>query len=276
MVFNGYIDESGNGDIFALSCVFAQRTNWMWFMQDWQTTIDKKNAELRKSGRKEISRYHASDCNCLFGDFESWTRSEQIEFTKSLVKVFSKPSNHLTVVSYALDLHELVEEIPETAPDPYGFAYSLLLKMVMVEIGHMITEAPNGDTREVKVPLIYDRCPYDGALLQAFNSLLADSTFRYPRLFTTIAPKGWEDCPNLQPADLLAYENFKESERRYYARDREMRRSLEALLELESFGGRAKHMDRNSIRTLKELMDERTAEMLRKKGTPSLPLDSIP
>jgi hypothetical protein len=179
LVLRGFIDESGNGDIFTLSCLLGKKANWLWFMLDWKECIAEKNRELRKQGRKEITRYHAADCSSRYQDFEGWTPEEQIEFTKSLVKVFSKPSNRLTVVSFALDLHELVEEIPETAPDPYGFAYSLLLKMLMIEIGHMYSEANKGKTEGLKVPLIHDRCPYDGVLLQAFSSLLADKQLSY-------------------------------------------------------------------------------------------------
>jgi hypothetical protein len=61
-----------------------------------------------------------------------------------------------------------------------------------------------------KITLFHERCPYDGAFLQSFNRMMDDPTFAYRQYFNTIVPMGWEDCIPLQPADLMAYENFKE------------------------------------------------------------------
>jgi len=64
-------------------------------------------------------------------------------------------------------------------------------------------------------------------------------------MFTSIMPIGWEDWVPLQPTDLVAYENFKDSMRKKNPRDR--RKALDALVNLDSFGGRARFMGTQAI-----------------------------
>jgi hypothetical protein len=71
-------------------------------------------------------------------------------------------------------------------------------------------------------------------------------------IFTTIAPFGWEDCVPLQPADLVAYENFKDAMRKVAPRDR--RKALEVLVNLDSFGGRARFMGTDAIAEWRQVL----------------------
>ena len=77
----------------------------------------------------------------------------------------------------------------------------------------------------------------------------------------SITSKRWESCVFLQPADLVAYENFKEG-MRYHVKDSKeatrnrMRKSLEALINLDSISGRACTHTREMIRELKHKLDQ--------------------
>jgi hypothetical protein len=85
---------------------------------------------------------------------------------------------------------------------------------------------------------------------------MSDPTFTYKHSFTTIAPMGWEDCVALQPADLIAYENFKEGYRLLpTGRPRERRKILKEIRSLESFSQRLAFVTRENIRELKGLAD---------------------
>jgi hypothetical protein len=135
MALWGYIDESyatgGNG-LFTLACIFTEGSTWSWFELAWQNCLDKKNAELSKQGRKQLSRYHASDCSSRVGEFKGWSTDEQIDFTQSLMRVFlDLPVN---TIAYTVDLKELTLEIPDPDPDAMGFAYGLLLNYLMLEM----------------------------------------------------------------------------------------------------------------------------------------------
>jgi hypothetical protein len=113
-----------------------------------------------------------------------------------------------------------------------------------------------GEVKPVKIVLFHDRCDCDANLLEAFNSIMNDEAFRGKHIFSTIAPMSWDDCIPLQLADLLAYENFKDTERHFTGRKR--RKTLELLL-AGGLGGRSKRMNEDNVRELRRLLEKRTA-----------------
>jgi len=244
-----YVDESGNSDLFTLSCLVADYQAWLWFELDWKQCLDEKNAQLLSTGRKPISRYHAADASSRVGEFEGWLPQEVAELFAKLLGVFRK---HITnTVAYTLNLADFVAEFPNSADDPKKPCYGLLLKYLMIEIGNNILARENWQL----VSIIHDRAKgYNQVLLDSFHSMVNDETFRYRERFSSITPMSWEHCIPLQPADILAYENFKEVERHYQNRDR--RKSLTAILDLEStFGGKCVEIPRQGIREVKEMLD---------------------
>lgn len=102
--------------------------------------------------------------------------------------------------------------------------------------------------------MFHDRTAFDGkydpTILKAFNAQLAKwSASSY---FTTIAPLAWEHCISLQPADLVAFEVFKEAQARKELRD--TRKSLKILFNLPAFGVHVKTLDRAVILKFRELI----------------------
>jgi hypothetical protein len=229
------MDESGSAEthLFTLSCVLSHGGQWWWFENAWVNRLEKKNLDLRQQGRKELSRYKASDCSCFQNEFKGWNKGEQILFLEGLLDVFRY--HQTAIVSYTIDLRHIVEEMSIPAEKSQAAAYVLLLQHIMVWIGERIFE----DKRYVKdrLAIIHDRTTgYDAILLDAFNAMKEDELFKHRESFTTIAPMGWEECILLQPADLIAYENFKLVERRHAGGTK--RKIMELLLDLDSIGGR--------------------------------------
>jgi hypothetical protein len=240
--------------------------NWQFLSIDWDECIKKKNRELKKQGRKLIRRFRAADINNFAEDFKGWDPDERKEFSRELLHILGRPEHRMYGFSYSILLKQLVEVIPETRPDPKGFANHLLLKLLMCDIGEGITEENEGDLSGIKVALIHDRCAYNGVLQKAFDVMRTDKTFTERSIFVTLAPMGWEDCVPLQPADLLAYEAYKEVLRQCSEnekdRARPMRIPLSSLLNSDSFRGTAKKLDRDEITKLKSLMDATTTRLL--------------
>lgn len=223
----GYMDESGDSqeDLFSLSVIVAVGFVWLSIEERWKAVLEKKNAGLLAAGRKLISRYHASNCSSRVGEFEGWSVPEQVEFSKELISILN--SETIESYGYTLSLKRLKAEVPEVSKNPEGFARILLLQMLMNEIG----ERRLARQKDVLVSLIHDRSDYDGVMSDAFNDMLQDEKFKFRNRFTTIASQSWRQCIALQPADLIAYENFKESERHMRNLARERRKSLTAILD---------------------------------------------
>ena len=53
-LFKAYFDDSGNDEIFSLSCVFAKVSNWGFFINDWLDVLDRKNQELKAQGSEDL------------------------------------------------------------------------------------------------------------------------------------------------------------------------------------------------------------------------------
>jgi hypothetical protein len=256
-VLVGYIDESYDGSavpkVFTLSCLVSDTSMWIHFEWAWLKVLEEKNKELRSQGRKESTRFHAQDINNFAEEYKDWNGAERLAFCEQLTDVFKRHPVHIHAWEMPLDV--LVEEIPETKPNPIGFAYCVLLGDVMKQIGEKTLTLYKQDVIQIH----HDHCKYDTSLLEWFNLLLNDDKFAFRHRFVSITPQRWDVCVPLQPADLVAYENFKEGMRHVKgskeSKRGRMRLSLEALINLDSISGRAVALTRDGIRELKKTLD---------------------
>jgi hypothetical protein len=259
LMFIGYIDDSGSTEshLVTLSCLVGYAPTWQKVEQAWLDCLDKKNTQLKRAGRTEMRRYHAADCSQYYGDFKDWKPDEQREFTSCLIKVFQ--DYPLAVSSYTLNLKDLIAEFPEAKDDSYG-ATALAQIILFTHIVVFIADKVLSDPRYVddQITLIHDRSDYNAVLAEAFKHLKNDESFIHRDRFTTISPMGWETCVPLQPADLIAYENFKIVERE--AAGVKRRKSMELILNLDSFAGRGVKLKPEAF---KEIRRKHTDESVR-------------
>jgi hypothetical protein len=256
VVFRGYIDESCDKDqkLFALSCLLATGKDWFEMERAWKLHLVAKNRELRKAGRKLLSRYHASDCSSMHGEFEGWNPEEQIKFVKGLFGTF-KRSRGVHAVGYDVDLDDLCEVFPE-AGDRLEAGYYMLTKFVMFTIGEDFARMGRGVP--AKVTLFHDRTAngkYDPTILRAFTEQKLDPNFDHAHYFATIAPLDWQDCIALQPADLVAFEVLRDTKARLEAQKR--RKSFTALLDLDEFGIHTRSFTKEILQRMRSQMEER-------------------
>jgi len=267
VILRGYIDDAKDGKTFNLTAVIADGPGWFYWEQDWLGIIEAKNKELRASGRKSISRYHATDCQFRVKEFKGWSLPEKDEFCKKLFSLFENYKMH--VIGYSIDLEQLIKAIPEAAPNPERFCYVIGLCYVMLEIGDFTLSMPD-HRREAVISLIHDRCDYNSAMQEIFGGMLEDAGFVYRDRFTTLAPMGWEQCIPLQLADLMAYENFKESQRLEYRTKDARRRSLDYILNYGQMGGRLKGFNPATLRQLRKRINEMPPESRRRILGPAM------
>jgi len=246
--FRGYIDESYNAHVFTLSCLISTGKIWSEFSRAWKLTLDSVNRKLKAQGRRTISRYHAADCSNLKREFADWTTDEQKAFFADILKIFRR--HQVDTVALSINLDEFHQVIPEAKtearPDFETFLYGMATKFLIARVADRhCARNPNA-----RIALIHDRSAYEAVMQEAFNQQMADPNFTCKVCFTTFKSAGWEHCMPLQPADLVAYENFKDAMRRVNVRDRRV--SLEMLIDLDAFSGRAQSMGTEAILKLRE------------------------
>jgi hypothetical protein len=257
MIIRGFIDESYSGNqksgLFTLTCVFVRQSTLVWFEWGWQKVIDKANAKLREQGRPAIKRFHATELNGGTGEFEGWTQEERIELAKSLIQVIRYHiSSHMALT---MDLTDLQAVWPDHGDDPISLAFNVMMKLFMLEIGEILeTEGMNE-----KIDFVIERGPGSEPMLSAFDQLMTEEQFKYRERFESVREGSWESDVLLQVADLFSYEAYKDAQRREQHKEKP-RKSMQALLELDSVGIRTRQLPREAIAEVKRLHDERPSE----------------
>jgi hypothetical protein len=251
VLIRGYIDESYDGqqNIFAMSCVLAQGKHWLEIERQWKLQLRAKNKELKRAGRPTISRYHAAACHSRKAEFEGWSQEERNAFVLKLFGVLKRMRGGTHTVGYDVSLDDLCEVFPEWATDRLGAGYNFLTRFIIYAIGDDHHKLAPG--AEAKITLFHDRTSgYDGLILNAFNRFILDDNFEHAHYFTTIAPLSWQHCIALQPADLVAFEIFKDAERRKKAR--EQRKAFRALLDMPSFGVHTVTLTKETMQAIRQ------------------------
>ena len=259
MLLKGYIDESYNDEVFTLSCLFASLKTWTGFEMSWNNCLRTTNNRLLKAGRRQITRYHATDCANLKREYADWSVPEQIAFTKSLITVFDRHA--INIISYSVYATAFRNVFPEFAKDWRRECYGCSLKFLMLEVAEVFYEGEQlaRGAETLRITLNHDRGPFDETALSAFHALIEDKTFNGARFFEKIVAKSWEECVPLQAADLLAYESRSESISSLL-KPRRRKKSMEALLATKS-GGKGRVINEDALRKLRE----RTEPILEKR-----------
>ena len=261
-MFTGYVDDSGSeqSQLLTLSCLVGHASQTFWFEIEWNRCLEKKNKQLKTEGRQTISRYHAKDCSSRVREFKGWTVEEQIQFTTCLLGVFRLYP--LAVASYTLNLQDLAFEFPEAKENPRPLGHILLLNHIVKFLAESLLNLPAYSTD--RLALVHDRGAYNGVLAEAFGHLQQDATLQNRERLASITSIGWEECVMLQPADLVAYENFKAAERETAAFKR--RKTLELLLDLKSFNGRGVLLRREAFAEIRSKLDDHAQRILFKNA----------
>ena len=236
MIITGYIDESYDGkdypDDFTLSCIMCSAEDWKGISNRWRDLFRQVNEGLVRHGRKKISRYKAADCNGSHNQFEGWTGPERLALTKQMSEIFDHSELLLTQLAYSVHLSKIHKKIP-SVKDPKAFAYALLFQQIVRGVLGMLDSLPE----ESSISFIHDRSDFDLVYLQVFNVLLLNCNDAQRKKLITVAPMANENCPPLEVADLIAYENYKLHLNR--SKGKNDKRTIDYLIENGRLGGRS-------------------------------------
>jgi hypothetical protein len=237
VILTGYIDESFDGkdypDDFTLACIMASADDWKNVVSPrWRTLFRQVNDELSRQGRKQITRYKAAECNGSYGEFEGWDRAEKLLLTKKMSAIFDHSEVKLTQLAYSVRLSKIHQKIPSVL-DPKSFAYAMLFLLIVKGILKMMEILPGDST----ISFIHDRSDFDAVYLCVWNIILQVADSQQKSKLTTISPMPNINCPPLEVADLIAYENYKLHVNR--GAGKPDKRTIDYLREQERLGGRS-------------------------------------
>jgi hypothetical protein len=220
------MDESYNNRTFCVGGWLASDARWNSLENAWKMRIEHERRISIKKGFPPISRYHASDCSNLLGEFDrakGWNKERQVLFCKRLFEIIG--NSGLIGIVIGGSRSDFIEHFSTDKESWQEGIYYLSTVMFLVELEIIMKRS---FPRE-KVSIYYDRGKFGPWASRAFNSLKKEAPQITKDRFVTIAPKDWEHCIPLQPADLMAYEGFKRIDGLKNNRD-QIRKSLQALI----------------------------------------------
>ena len=267
MVSWGYIDDSTKGDSLVLSCAIIESSAGFWLGQEWQSVIDKKNAELAKDGRRQFSRFHAADCNALQRDFRDWDKDkDQIPFICSLQALMQKYV--INSIGYAVKTTDVAAVFPEATSEGRPMAHVVLLNYLLTTCAEQMPGIGGS------VGLIHDRGSYDSVFQQIDAAFRRNDPQLYDKRVMSMQRSSWDASVLLQVADFMAYENSKVIVS--IENGREWRRSLKGVVDGANFGGRLAGIPRETVKQFRKHLDSCQAwfrEALYQAGSVKLPTD---
>jgi hypothetical protein len=198
-----YADESFNDHrCFCFGGWLANDDTWQTIGNQWEKRLAY---ERRKHGK--LSRYHATDCNGGYREYRTWKKEHRDQHTKKLLSIITRKKGEMLALCFGLDRQGLRRHLTD-GEDDLKAAYNLAVRKVMMMIHKAVLQEGSAEDR---VTIIHSDAPgYNGLIREVFDKMVNDpADDRYRKLFTTITPLKWEDCIQLQPADLIAFEGFK-------------------------------------------------------------------
>lgn len=226
-VLYAYFDESYNHRtqrnphdplLYTVACWLAPVNQWKKFGKKWKSAL----------GSVGLEAFHMNEYENRRADYEDWPEIRRVNFLKRLHRIMKE---HIIYgCSYTLDraaFDELVEPNWKSAfgtKSCYGFAVFSCLDDISGWCEH------NGYGDE-KIHHVFAHMQGQGSDLDTiFNFLLKRPKLKQAVKLTGMWTKGLaRDVPQLQAADILAYEVNKQATNAFGAGAREIRKSLQNL-----------------------------------------------
>jgi hypothetical protein len=252
-MFWAYIDDSGDDKtgLFTLSAFIGYWPVLFNFEAAWSRVLERKNRQLKAQGRPIISRFHATYFNTKNEEFEGWSDEEKFEFFDSLLALFYRyPVLGCGETAYRQDVAAVFPEASaQNKVD--NLAHVLLFSMIVVYVDQRLMSFKDYATD--RIAFVHSSPDFNGVLVDTFEWLRCDPGVACRDRLASIELKGWRDEVLLQPADLIAYENYKGFERQHVGKG--MRLTMQKILDSE-FRGRNARLTKESLQEWRNSVDK--------------------
>jgi hypothetical protein len=135
---------------------FAHEYTW--------TEIERRWSEENK--RAGISRYHAACVNSRTGEFDGWSKDQQIEYSKNLIEILRDQKRDLHALSCSISASDYQRLINDHGRKKLGHPYIACFKSCIALIAQEMEV--RGFPRDDKVSVILDRNDLEEQAVKVF------------------------------------------------------------------------------------------------------------
>jgi hypothetical protein len=232
-VLAAYIDDSGNpsdSPSVVLSAFVARPRIWDKVCKKWSKIVQ---------GRYRVRVFHATDCSNGRGEFAGWPQSKRDKLFSDLIGVIEQ-YKELNGFSAAVSVKDYKGTVTREAHNLFQGPYSLAFQLLIQDICKRYSE---------KVAFVMDRPNKEWGKLEAiFHSTKLETRLGWPEHLHSFTGGSAKDCVPIQVADVLAYETYRDLNRRLEHSARNIRTSLLRLLGSKPLEGG--YFDRAALREL--------------------------
>lgn len=220
--FNAYFDESGkdNSRILTLAGYIATKEQWDEFAREWSAVLKDEGVKI----------FHMKDFENGYGEFkeeDGWTRERKIAVQKKLIGIINRRTN-IGIFS-SVDLPDYEECMRGWRREYYGTPYTFLVKNCLSQVSLW---AMHFRRREPIAYVIEHGAGYNHEINEAFRAAFANDIKREMMRLGSLTFETKQRAIQLQAADMLAYEAWKDVCNSGLAPDkrRKRRKSFELML----------------------------------------------
>lgn len=212
----------------------------------------------QENQRVGVTRYHGSHLNARDHEFAKWQgtdegKSQQVEYSKNLLKILQDQGTRIHVVSVGILTQEYERIVPPGDRKKFGDPYVVCFKECITLIAEEIERhwAP-----EDQFSVIIDQDkgnPLQKDAVDLFYQLKQTSEWPAHRRLGTCTLGTGEEFVELQPADWVAYETFRFIHERHYG-SQKVRAAFDNLFPHAGFSGH--YYDAEALESIREALAE--------------------
>jgi hypothetical protein len=211
--YTAYMDESYvDGALMCVGGWLCRDDGWGRIEHRWRQRIEYEQRRSVRANQAPIERYHASDLEHFRDEYKvGWDKARRTLFSKKLIDILSSEKVRLKNpigIATGIKFPHILEAYPSAKKDRVFRIVWAAYRVCMMENLLILAETMKRAFPGEQVAVVYDRGPFKGAALSAFDSFKEGPTVN-KRDIVTMAPMGWEDCTALQPADMICFESRK-------------------------------------------------------------------
>jgi len=154
--------------------------------------------------RFKVKRFHASELNAMDGVYEGWSKNQQVQYSKRMLKAIRKRGSSLQITSIAIEADSYNKILTHEAQAKLGHPYIVCFKTCLIMMATYMRCLPE----EYKFSVIFERNEHATEAVRIFY-LLKDHDKELGHRMGTCTPGSWDDQVPLQSADLIAYESMR-------------------------------------------------------------------
>lgn len=214
----GYFDDSGTSahdSVVAVAGYIGSLSQWEKFAREWRSHLSKFN----------VTVMHRTDLESFHGEFVGWTPEQRTEFVSKAQQIIKRRT--YVAIGNAVIKADFERMFPDRLKRFYGGAYGYCAILCLARAKRWFDKVKQQDPIDWVFEAGTDG---SGQIAHLFNAVYANVQSRTDFRLCRWSFAG-KDEPQLQAADLIAYEVFKHATNRALAWPRrKVRLSLQHLV----------------------------------------------